>query len=77
MNKPELLYLDLMKKVLSFTLWPEPPREIRPDEHRFLRKPISIITKILRTRNLVISRKSTVTETGRQEGMLWPAYAIR
>lgn len=23
--KPEALYLDLMKKTLSFTLWPEPP----------------------------------------------------
>ena len=22
---PELLYLDLIKKTLSFTLWPEPP----------------------------------------------------
>jgi hypothetical protein len=49
-QKPELLYLDLMKKTLSFTLWPDPPIPITTSIYR--KSPIqkllvSLISKIL------------------------------
>lgn len=76
-NKPELLYLDLMKKALSFTIWPEPPVEIKPLPTHLpvIKQGISLITGILRSVNLVISRASSVSEADREEGRFWPAYA--
>jgi hypothetical protein len=77
-QKPELLYLDLMKKTLSFTLWPEPPSLITTFnfEHspvkRFM---ICIISRILDKRKLQIARKSDFLESQRMNGQIWPGYA--
>jgi len=35
--KPEQLYLDLMKKTLSFSLWPEPPIPVDMFEYKRFR----------------------------------------
>jgi hypothetical protein len=77
-QKPELLYLNLMKKALSFTLWPEPPLPIalsnldRPPVKRFL---VSAVSKILEKRRLEIGKKRDMSERDRTEGLIWPGYA--
>lgn len=77
-QKPELLYLDLMKKTLSFTLWPEPPMPItifnyeRSPVKRFM---VYAISKILDKRKLQIVKKLDFLESHRIEGCIWPGYA--
>jgi O-methyltransferase len=77
-QKPELLYLDLMKKTLSFTLWPEPPIPIitlnqgRSPIKRFL---VTAISKLLGLTKLQIVHKRDFSESQRVEGRLWPGYA--
>ena len=77
-RKPELLYLDLMKRALSFTLWPEPPIPItifnyrRRPARRFL---VSAISKFLEKRKLQIVEKRNISEIKRTEGDIWPVYA--
>lgn len=76
-TKPELLYLDLMKKVLSFLIWSEPPKEIRPlAKHWFLqREALSLLSRVLRSWHLVLSKESAATQRDREEGKIWPTYA--
>jgi hypothetical protein len=75
---PELLYLDLMKKALTFTLWPEPPIPItilnheRPPVKRFL---VSAISRLLAHRRLQIVKKRDFSESQRTAGQMWPGYA--
>lgn len=77
-QKPTFLYLDLIKKTLLFTLWPEPPMPIttlnfsRPPITRFF---VNIISKILKKKKLQIGRISDFTTTQRNEGQTWPGYA--
>jgi O-methyltransferase len=77
-KRPELLYLELMKKTLSFTLWPEPPIPITPSGgsyspiKRFL---VSAILKYLDIEKLQIVLKRDFSETQRTEGRIWPGYA--
>ena len=71
------LYLDLMKKTLSFTLWPEPPVPIttfyiKSPVRRFL---VSTITKILKKKNLFLAMERNFLESQRNEGQIWPGYA--
>ena len=75
---PEKLYLDLLKKSLSFTLWPEPPTPIMTHNHqRSLVKRLLIagISKVLKPFNLGIVKNINVTQDARTEGRLWPSYA--
>lgn len=77
-RKPELLYLDLMKRTLSFTLWPEPPVPItlfnyrRRPAKRFL---VSTISKFLEKRKLQLVEIRNISESKRAEGDIWPVYA--
>jgi len=77
-QEPELLYLDLMKKALSFTLWPEPPEPIttrnsaRSPVKRFL---VSVIANILDRRKLQIVVKRDFSESQRINGQIWSGYA--
>ncbi|MBU4319864.1 MAG: TylF/MycF family methyltransferase [Nitrospinae bacterium] len=76
-QKPEQLYLDLMKKTLSFTLWPEPPLPIttfyiRSPVKRFL---VSAISKVLDKRKLLLVQKRDFSQSQRIEGRVWPVYA--
>ena len=77
-QKPELLYLDLIKKTLSFSLWPEPPRPITALNYKsypIKRLLISIASKILDKRNLQIVKTQDFSENERTEGHVWPGYA--
>jgi hypothetical protein len=77
-QKPELLYLNLMKRALSFTLWPEPPIPItifnyrRRPARRFL---VSTISNFLEKRKLQLVEKRNISEIKRSEGGIWPVYA--
>jgi hypothetical protein len=77
-QKPELLYLNLMKKTLSFTLWPEPPIPIttfnyqRSPVKRFL---VSAISNVLYKIKLQIVQKRYFSESQRADGQIWPGYA--
>lgn len=73
----EQLYLDLMKKTLSFTLWPDPPVPtttfyIPSPVKRFL---VSVISKVLDKRKLCLAWKWDFSQSQRIEGRIWPGYA--
>lgn len=77
-EKPEMLYLDLMKKALSFVLWPEPPVPINdfPGSispiKRFL---ASAISKIFNKGRFQIVVNRNISLAQRIEGRAWPGYA--
>jgi hypothetical protein len=77
-TKPEELYLNLLKKTLAFSLWPEPP--IPVDRFNYLRSPlkrfcISFISRILRSKRLQIVKQPSYDDHQRDEGRVWPGYA--
>jgi len=80
-RKPEELYLDLLKKTLSFILWPEPPVPIdtlnyaRPSLRRLVVSFIVAINWILRLKHLELVKQRAPTTQQRQEGTIWPGYA--
>ncbi|ATZ61046.2 MAG: TylF/MycF family methyltransferase [Methanosarcinales archaeon Met12] len=76
-TKPEILYIDLLKKALTFTLWDEPPYPITNYTRIFTLKSIliAIVSKILATKRLQIVQNREVSENERIEGMIWPGYA--
>jgi hypothetical protein len=77
-QKSEQLYLDLMKKTLSFTLWPEPPVPIttfnykRSPVQRFV---VAKVAKILDKRKLQIFVRRDISENQRTDGCIWPGNA--
>ena len=77
MHKPEELYLDLMKKALSYTMWTEPPRIVRPLKVHspIRRKIIHAVSKFLASKQLVLAKITTVTESDREHGRVWPQQA--
>lgn len=77
-RKPEDLYLDLIKKTLVFSLWPEPPiaLEIFNSQKPLLKRLlISFISRILRSKQLLLAHQRDVTTDQREEGRIWPGYA--
>src|SRR6185436_5773146 len=77
-QKPELLYLDLMKKTLSFALWPEPAIPIatfNADRTPVGRLVASTITQVMAVGNLQIAKQRNIPEKKRAEGRIWPGYA--
>jgi O-methyltransferase len=75
---PEELYLDLLKKTLSFTLWPEPPIPIESFTYAKyfpIRLAASFISRILKLMHLQLVVPKAPTAEQREEGMIWPAYA--
>ena len=76
-RSPQQLYLDLMKKTLSFILWPEPPVPITTF---YIKSPIKrtlifLLSKVLRKGKLQIFRTREFTRSAREEGAMWPGYA--
>ena len=76
--KPEDLYLDLLKKALSFSLWPEPPVPV--DTYNYLRPPlkrllVSSVSWAFRSKKVQLVSHRGVTADQREEGKMWPAYA--
>ena len=72
------LYLDLMKKTLSFMLWPEPPQ---PYETISLKRPwatrlfLGAAARVLRRFKLRMMVERKFTGRQREEGLVWPGYA--
>jgi len=77
-TKPEELYIDLLKKALTFTLWPEPPIPIsvfnyqRPIHQRIFN---NILSKLFDIGGLQIVKARNFSEEERTDGRVWPGYA--
>jgi O-methyltransferase len=72
------LYLDLMKKALSFSLWSEPAAPITMIRYKrsFLKRlMVATLCKLAATRNWQIVENRGYTDAERQEGQLWPMQA--
>jgi len=72
------MYLDLLKKTLTFTLWPEPGTPIETHTHlksipRRLLVPTTV--KVLKRMNLQLVRVNQSLPGDRNEGRTWPVYA--
>lgn len=82
---PEELYLDLLKKTLAFTLWPEPPMRIDAFNYlrpRWKRKLVSLVSNVLASKNIALVKEfrpftggHPVTQEQRESGMIFPLYA--
>ena len=72
-----LLYLDLLKKTLSYMLWPEPPTPIANIRKKvFLQKFWNnMLSKAFAMSNRQIAKFNNFSEQDRIEGKIWPAYA--
>ena len=71
-------YIELLKKVLTFSLWPEPGIPIEKGSHRGspLRAIlVSAISKTLAPLGLQLVRTNRASLESRAEGRIWPAYA--
>ncbi len=77
-RRPEDLYLELLKKTLSFSLWPEPPTPVK--DFHFRKKTskrffLSILSGILDKTRYQIVRRRDFSEEDRADGRVWPGYA--
>lgn len=77
-STPEELYLDLLKKALSFSLWPEPP--IPVDVFNYRNPPVkrwilSKVSRFLKSKRLQLVQPRVITPEQREEGRRWSAYA--
>lgn len=75
---PEQLYLDLMIKTLTFSLWPEPPIPI--EVYNYHRKPyrraiLQALAKLLGRYDITLSQTFDFSENERRQGEIWPGYA--
>ncbi len=76
--KPEELYLDLLKKSLSFTLWPEPPIPITTMnfQRSFIKRTmLAIVSQVLDKYRLQLVKNRSFFTYQRTEGQMWPSYA--
>lgn len=75
---PEQLYLDLLKKTLLSTLWPDPPVPVTTfnHEHPALQRWFyTTLAKLLDKRRLQLVKKRTTVREKRLEGKGWPGNA--
>lgn len=75
---PESLYLDLLKKTLSFALWQEPPLPIEIggfSRGAAMRSFTATLSRVFRKFNLQIVRDRPMTSDDRNDGKIWPGYA--
>ena len=76
--KPELLYLELLKKTLTYTLWPEPLVEVNQNHYeKSLKQKLffRFIVKMANRYNLQLAKRNKVTEKMRVDGEFWPSLA--
>jgi len=77
-KKPKELYLDLMKRTLSFTLWQEPPLPIdafNSGRRLPIKLAVSFVSRILKALRLQLVQLKAYTPAQREEGWIWPRYA--
>lgn len=75
---PTERYLNLMKKTLSFALWPEPPIPLEDLDYRrsaFKQKVVASVAGFFRKRNTLLVRPAFYSEEDRRDGKIWPGYA--
>src|SRR5258706_9446636 len=79
MNTPPAeLYLDLLKKTLTFSLWPEPPLPITTFNYArpaWKRAMINTAERLASLAGLELMKKRHVNSAERSEGRNWPSYA--
>lgn len=78
MRDPRELYLDLMKKTLSYALWPEPgiPVETFNARSAMLKRPlIAGVAALLRTGDLQLVRRPAYSDEDRRVGKIHPMQA--
>lgn len=71
-------YLDLMKKSLSFSLWPEPPapaEHFRDDRGRLANALVSVGSALVKPMGLRLMQQPVYDEADRRDGKIWPGYA--
>lgn len=77
-RKAPAMYLDLMKKTLSFSLWPEPPVPVDMFEYKRFR-PVSsflaVVSRLLELGQLQLVKQRAVGRQQREEGSVLPGYA--
>ena len=75
-SEPRDLYLDLIKKTLSYALWPEPPL---PIGSRSVRGPYRVtrafgrLSRLLGGLGIQVVRTRTIAPEQRLSGGFWPA----
>ena len=77
-QSPEKLYLDLMKKTLSFALWPEPPVPVDMFEYkkfRPMKRTLALASRMLELRQLQLVQRRSITAEHREQGSVLPGYA--
>jgi O-methyltransferase len=77
-QEPVKLYLELLKKTLSYSLWPEPPIPLTLfNETRAPLKQaaVSLLSRALAKRDLLVMKQRNLTEHQRANGQFWPLYA--
>lgn len=77
-STPERMYLDLLKKTLSFMLWPEPPVNIRTFNFMrplYKRLIATGLAKTFGAMGLQITQHKVFTEEEKAVGKVWPGYA--
>lgn len=78
MPTPDELYIDLLKKTLSFSLWPEPPVPLgifAPRRASLKRKLAQGVNKMLSSRGLPLAELPRYSDAQRSGGEVWPGYA--
>ena len=71
-------YLDLLKKTLSFSLWPEPPVPLMLFNSRrsAAKRLVAVVaSKVVSAAGLQLSKPFWSSEEARQSGQIWPSYA--
>lgn len=75
-NELRSMYIELLRKALSFQLWEEAPRPVREITSNSLRhgmlRAIDVLTGTL---GGVVAWQPKITQRMRQEGMFWPSQA--
>jgi O-methyltransferase len=77
-ESPTPLYLDLLKKTLSFSLWPEPPVPLTLFNSRRTKPKQMIATlssKVVALAGLQLSKPYWSSDASRAAGEMWPSYA--
>ena len=75
---PTDLYLDLLKKTLSFSLWEEPPIPLDTFNYKrssVARGAVSLVSRTLALGRYQLVRDRGFTKQNREDGMIWPGYA--
>jgi O-methyltransferase len=75
---PTALYLDLLKKALSYSLWPEPPAPAHAFDHQrspLGRRAVRLLSRLAASRGLQLVQPTGASVAEREEGKTWPGYA--